>query len=57
MKKKPTWSSKKEKVDQHSFLVAWSTGMSDREIAQKLGISLKTVKTVKEDLFGDNYVK
>ncbi|MEJ6952226.1 hypothetical protein [Natronospora cellulosivora (SeqCode)] len=40
----------KEKVDQHDYLIAWSTGMNDYEISEKLGVSLETVQEVKEDL-------
>ncbi|MFW5972225.1 MAG: hypothetical protein ACOCRL_01935 [Bacillota bacterium] len=40
----------KEKVNQHDFLIAWSTGMNDYEISEKLGVSLETVKKVKADL-------
>ncbi|MFP4661626.1 MAG: hypothetical protein ACLFPF_05495 [Halanaerobiales bacterium] len=43
----------KEKVDQHDFLIAWSTGMNDLEISERLGVSLKTVQEVKEDLFNE----
>lgn len=43
----------KEKIDQHDFLTAWSTGMNDDEIAKRLGVSLMTVKEVKSDLFDD----
>jgi len=50
---KKTRKKEKEKVDQHSFLIAWSTGMDDHEIARKLGVSFETVKTVKQDLFGE----
>jgi DNA-binding NarL/FixJ family response regulator len=53
MENKTTSNHGKEKVDQHSFLIAWSTGMDDHEIARKLGVSLETVKTVKQDLFGE----
>lgn len=42
---------KKEKVDQHDLLITWSTGMNDYEIAEKLGVSVETVKEVMEDLF------
>lgn len=42
-----------EKIDQHDFLTAWSTGMNDYEIAEQLGVSLMTVKEVKADLFDD----
>lgn len=45
---------KRKKVDQHDFLVAWSTGMNDYEIAEKLGVSLTTVKEVKADLFEED---
>lgn len=41
----------KEKVDHHDFLIAWSTGMNDYEISERLGVSLKTVQKVKDDLF------
>ena len=40
----------KEKIDRHDYMLAWSTGMNDYEIAKKLGVSIKTVKTVKNDL-------
>lgn len=46
---------KKNKADQHDFLVAWSTGMNDYEISQKLGVSLDTVKEVRADLFDENH--
>lgn len=41
---------KEEKIDQHDYLVAWSTGMNDYEISEKLGVSLETVEEVKKDL-------
>ncbi len=40
-----------KKVDHHDFLIAWSTGMNDFEISERLGVSLKTVMEVKTDLF------
>lgn len=43
----------KEKVDQHDFLLAWSTGMNEYEISEKLGVSIRTVKEVMDDLFED----
>lgn len=44
----------REKVDRHDFLIAWSTGMNDYEISEKLGVSLKTVKEVLDDLFEED---
>ncbi len=44
----------KEPVDHHDFLIAWSTGMNDYEISERLGVSLKTVMEVKTDLFEDD---
>ena len=46
----------KDKIDQHNFLVAWSTGMNDYEIAEKLGVSLTTVREVKADLFEEDHI-
>lgn len=47
-----------EKVDQHDLLIAWSTGMNDYEISEKLGVSLETVKEVMKDLLEeDNKVR
>jgi len=45
--------SKKKKIDHHDFLLAWSTGMNEYEISEKLGVSIETVKEVMEDLFED----
>ncbi len=55
---KPPTGRKKEKnkVDQHEFLVAWSTGMNDHQIAKKLGVSLTTVRAVKADLFEEDKI-
>ncbi|MCG8514718.1 MAG: hypothetical protein MI740_11285 [Halanaerobiales bacterium] len=55
---KPPTRRKKEKnkVDQHEFLVAWSTGMNDHQIAKKLGVSLTTVRAVKADLFEEDKI-
>lgn len=44
----------KETVDHHDFLIAWSTGMNDYEISERLGVSLKTVMEVKNDLFEED---
>ncbi|MFI5359052.1 MAG: hypothetical protein ACHQYO_03275 [Halanaerobiales bacterium] len=44
----------KEKVDRHDFLIAWSTGMNEYEIAQKLGVSLETVQEVMRDLLEED---
>ncbi|MFW5992352.1 MAG: helix-turn-helix domain-containing protein [Halanaerobiaceae bacterium] len=49
-----TKKSNKEKVDRHDFMVAWSTGMNDYQIAQRLGVSLQTVMDVKADLKKEN---
>lgn len=55
--KPPTGRKKeKDKVDQHEFLVAWSTGMNDQQIAKKLGVSLTTVRAVKADLFEEDKI-
>ncbi|ACL70785.1 hypothetical protein [Halothermothrix orenii] len=43
-----------EKIDQHEFLVAWSMGMNDEEIAKKLGVSVPLVKEFKASLFSNN---
>ena len=40
----------KGKIDQHEYLIAWSTGMNDYEISEKLGVSIETVQEVKADL-------
>ncbi|MGB4177251.1 MAG: hypothetical protein WBI93_07810 [Halanaerobiales bacterium] len=44
----------KEKVDRYDFLIAWSTGMNDYEISQKLGVSLETVQEVMKDLMEED---
>ncbi len=51
MKTKKESDERKEKIDQHDFLIAWSMGMNNYEISKKLGISRSTVREVKKDLF------
>lgn len=54
MKVETEATKNKKKVDHHDFLVAWSTGMNDYEIAERLGVSTETVKEVKADLFNED---
>ncbi|NLM96062.1 MAG: hypothetical protein GX175_00295 [Halanaerobiaceae bacterium] len=42
--------TKKEQIKQLKILPVWPTGMSEYEISEKLGVSIKTVKEVMEDL-------